>query len=164
MEGTTFPPKGAFDSACRRSQYSYSRYRIRYWQHESYVASSLRRPLRRNRYADSVVLPFPHRLRKRPCLALTRHPSNCNARWQHPAADSGSQQDPRWPSACTPRRTCDDDALALGVVLGPPRPAKHLHDIEGAQLHPGALLRVVHLQPRGDRWQTAKERQVRGPA
>jgi hypothetical protein len=41
--------------------------------------------------------------------------------------------------------TRDDDAHALSVVLGPPGSAKHLHDVQWAQLLPVALGRVVHL-------------------
>ena len=43
------------------------------------------------------------------------------------------------------RSTCDDDAFALGVVLGPPGASEHLHDVQRGQLTPGALLGVVHL-------------------
>ena len=46
--------------------------------------------------------------------------------------------------------TGDDDAHALGVVLRAPRPAKHLHHVQGAQLLPVALGRVVHLGPLDD--------------
>ena len=46
--------------------------------------------------------------------------------------------------------TGDDDAHALGVVLGAPSPAKHLHHVKGAQLLPVALGRVVHLGPLDD--------------
>ena len=41
--------------------------------------------------------------------------------------------------------TCDDNAHALSVVLGPPSSAKHLHDVQWAQLLPVALGGVVHL-------------------
>lgn len=137
------------------SHYSYCWCQIRYWHHDNYVANSLQRSLRRIHCAGSTVLTFLHMLCKQPCVALT-HPSTCNASWQHLAVDSLLH--PHWASARTSPRTGDDDALALGVVLGPPRPAKHLHDVQGAQLHPGALLRVVHLQPCRVRWQTANER------
>ena len=41
--------------------------------------------------------------------------------------------------------TGDDDTHALSVILGPSSSAKHLHHVQGTQLLPVALGRVVHL-------------------
>ena len=43
----------------------------------------------------------------------------------------------------------DDDALAVRVVLRPPRAPKHLHHVQGGQLHPRAAHGVVDLAERG---------------
>lgn len=46
--------------------------------------------------------------------------------------------------------TSNDDTEALGVVLRASSAAEHLHDIQRAQLLPGALLGAVHLRALDD--------------
>ena len=39
----------------------------------------------------------------------------------------------------------DEDALPPGVILGPASPTQHLQNIQGTQLCPPSLVRVVYL-------------------
>ena len=63
---------------------------------------------------------------------------------------SGPRQPSRVDRSQAGELTCNDDAHSLCVILGPPSTAKHLHDIQRAQLLPVALGWVVHLSALDD--------------